>query len=373
MRATPVSKDPLPMILARVSKRLPNVEFERTALVPAQLGTHAYVVTDSDGKLRRLITNYILDLNLQRGRCLSDRTVQAYVAAAVEFEKWILVRGIEHFELKLTDVGEYRNYLKDEKALANSSVNLHLAGLRRYIEWLVGEGGDQDSPIRRWGGDKQFTRELSMRNVPPMPNVPTLDQFNEILKLVPTNYRLMLLWYQATGLRRSELPRLNLGHIPNRWETQLLKIQIIRKGGYSQEVYVPRELIALTNEYIKFDRQQIAFKLKVSIVDSNSPLFLNKSGRRAKGDSAYRALKAASNKLSIEVKLHSLRHLFAVEIYTRLKKMSLDKADLNALKITQKLLGHRSIETTMEYLRTLPLCEDDMAGVLENLLNDLFT
>lgn len=370
MTSTRASSDGLQAVLLRLSATHPELRASIPTLNAAQFSPHVFTVCDPAGRLRRTLTTYIVSLNLQPGRRLSDRSIESYVKVAIDLESWLIEQKIELAEVKFVDIGSYRNHLINERKLANTSINLYMVAVVRYIRWLADDGDLPNyAPILTWANNAAKLSELKVRDTPPISNVPNLSEFKEILGLVPMPYRLMLIWYQATGLRRSELPRLNVDNIPGKFEPALFRLKIHRKGGYSQTVYVPRELITVTNNYIKFERQIITTKRggKASL---EAALFVNMLGRRASGTSAYRALKNSSKSLSLEFTLHSLRHLFAVEIYYRLKKMTETNSDINALKMVQSLLGHRSLETTMIYLKSLPIPDVEIGDALSSLLSD---
>jgi len=365
------SKDDLDQVLRRLRLSHSGLVAELPSLKSPRSSPHLGVVLDDEGRLHANLSRYILDLNSQPGRRLADRTIESYIESAIDFERWLSSELTDISEARFVDVTNYRNVLKDDRKYADNSINLYMAGLVRYVRWVVEEGAIlNDAPISKWGINSQKLVQLKVRITPASVNVPSIRDFVALIKTIPMPYRLMLIWYQATGLRRSELPRLNLESVPEKPKKRLVKLKLARKGGYTQVAYVPLELMALTNKYIKFERQMLA-TTKNSGSTPMSPLFLNVAGRRATGTSAYRALKKSANLRSLRITLHSLRHLFAVEIYDRLKKMAVKNPDINPLKILQKMLGHRSIETTLIYLKSLPIPEEEISEALSSLLADI--
>jgi site-specific recombinase XerD len=126
-----------------------------------------------------------------------------------------------------------------------------------------------------------------------------------------------------TGMRISELVNLRVEHI------HLNEIRVRGKGGFSRLVYVTDHLSFLLNQHLIKNQitRGIIFK----------PLM--HGGEIYATDSVRQRLKKAFAEVGIEMHPHMLRHGFATDLL-------LNKADL---RTTQKLLGHKSLETTQRY------------------------
>ena len=137
----------------------------------------------------------------------------------------------------------------------------------------------------------------------------------------------------STGIRVSELCAINVGDI----NFELNRINIIRKGGFYDDIYFSDEVKDLLYKYIQEYRPILSPNFQN--VDA---LFISSQHQRITTRSIEKMLKAYTTKALGDkngITPHKLRATFGTNYY----KMT---GDLNA---TKQVLGHSSIEVTSKY------------------------
>lgn len=131
------------------------------------------------------------------------------------------------------------------------------------------------------------------------------------------------------GLRRGEIPKINIGHIDIKGKTLVVN----GKGGKQRVVPMGNTSAALLTEYIE------KYRIKSGL---NDPLFYNEIGNcRCTDNLVKQVFKRLKEKSGIKrLHPHLLRHTFATYYIA-------DGGDLETLRI---ILGHANIQTTQRYL-----------------------
>ena len=129
----------------------------------------------------------------------------------------------------------------------------------------------------------------------------------------------------ASGLRVSELCSLDKGMIIEN------RFTIVGKGGVARLCFIDQ-------------RTQIYLKLYLdSRNDNDQALFLADSGIRITSGAVQETFKSVRKASGIECSPHTLRHSFATNLLT---------TNTNLFHV-QKLLGHKSLSTTQQYLHVV--------------------
>lgn len=131
------------------------------------------------------------------------------------------------------------------------------------------------------------------------------------------------------GLRRGEIPKINIGHIDIKGKTLVVN----GKGGKQRVVPMGNTSAALLTEYIE------KYRIKSGL---NDTLFYNEIGNcRCTDNLVKQVFKHLKEKSGIKrLHPHLLRHTFATYYIA-------DGGDLETLRI---ILGHANIQTTQRYL-----------------------
>lgn len=219
-------------------------------------------------------------------------------------------------------------FLESNK-LGRRSVARKISALRSFYKFLMREKMVTSNPWKVISTPKiikklpsfLYTEEIeSLLN---QPNIRTTQGIRD---------KAMLELLYATGMRVSELTKLNLGDI------DLSESEIIVKGKGSKEriVLMGSYSILALKDYLKYARGKFACRHK-----ENRALFLGRFASRLTGRSIERILKKYIKSAGIEKKTtpHSLRHSFATHLLE-------GGADLRSV---QELLGHSSLSTTQMY------------------------
>jgi len=271
------------------------------------------------------IRNYINDLqgNYSRG---SGKGFFQFL----KFKDIGSLEGVDRYVLR-----DYLSYLM-EQGIAKASIARKQSAIRSLYRYLVREGLVSSSPIplsRNRGERSSFSIKLDKR----LPSFLTVGEMARLLKAPdlskPTGQRdraLLELLY-ASGLRVSELVRLNLEHI----YLDTREIRVWGKGSKERIVLMGEPAAEALVCYLDRGRPELLGSKKTSAV------FLNRYGGRLSERRVQRILEKCASVAGIgnRVHPHMLRHTFATHLLD-------GGADL---RVVQELLGHASLSSTQIY------------------------
>jgi len=196
-----------------------------------------------------------------------------------------------------------------------------------------------------------------------------------------------------TGLRISELCRLNVNDIPfeglndSTWKGAA--IDILGKGDVERPVTFPRRLVETTLIYIQQERPQ---RLEICerrygknseiYKDAERALFLNGQGRRLAKRSTWAAFVKFGALVNLKVHPHLLRHWFAANRLRKRHELLLAgnpnispralKEDLaTVIGSIQRELGHKKLETTLIYLESYfdEIAQDEKFAIANEIMD----
>jgi integrase/recombinase XerC len=260
-------------------------------------------------------------------RNASPHTIKAYTRDLSLFAAYAGSRGwkeIDHLVVRGFLSQLYSN------GLEKTSVARALAAVRSLYRWLAREGVVEQNPAKLVA-----TPKLPKK----LPRVPTIEEMNSVIDgsmpevaAFPERDRLMLELLYGSGIRNSELVRIDMDNIRRSEEAILIH------GKGSKQRYVPfgdSVKVALAAYLPK--RGEI---LEECHKHSNA-LLINLRGGRLTTRSVGRIIKkiAVAKGLSPDVHPHTLRHAFGTHMLE-------EGADLRAI---QELLGHERLATTQRY------------------------
>ena len=311
-------------------------------------------------------------------RNLSEYTVRNYLDDLAPLFQSMELQGVQ--SLAQVDRGFLRQYIawlmsgraiktgpsQWKRGHERASVTRHLAALRSFFRYLVGEGVVPPHPL--WKRGSRQSRVLIPKTEKTLPRVVGQEDVEQLL-MSPDNPeavgkpksmaiqlrdRAILELLYATGLRVSELSGLDLGDLDLRHRL----VRAMGKGSKEREVVMGRPARDALRRYIE-DARPLLMGPK-----GTDALFLNRFGGRLTKRSVQEMVKRYSL-ISIDTKVHPhmLRHSFATHMLD-------GGADL---RIVQELLGHSSPATTQiythvslaqsrkEYLKAHPRARTDAA------------
>lgn len=238
-------------------------------------------------------------------------------------------RKRDPFAVKITDIFDYLQYLKEVRGNGQNSVHKHAAVLKKFYEAMVALGIIDyfQNPLRDFKKMRPVAERvrdvLNRKEAKRLLMAP-----NENMVLGIRDKAIMLLLY-STGIRASECVGLKNKDV----DLEGHQITVMGKG--QRERVVP-----LSEEAVKYLKKYIQVRGEGSTLSS---FFLTRMRKGITRKGIYDRIKkyVGLAKIKKVISPHNLRHTFATELIER-------KVGLVTI---QHILGHRSISSTMRYLR----------------------
>ncbi len=289
----------------------------------------------------------------------SPNTVEAYASDLSQFFSFLAeeTKGKSAETLVPSDLRpeHIHNFLLTlgRKEYKGSSISRKLSSVRSFCRFLTRRGGLDHNPSKDVSSRKAHNH---------LPRVLSQEEVEKLLEAIDTRTplgkrdRALLELLYGTGLRVSELSRLNVGDI----DYSLGFVQVMGKGDKERFVPLGSKSIDCLGGYLQNGRPHLAKNLAGRRQSSSSaeiaepagatmrkPLFLNRWGGRLSVRSVRRILEKHLLLAGIDPSRcspHTLRHSFATHLLS-------GGADLRSV---QDMLGHASIKTTQIYTHVLP-------------------
>jgi site-specific recombinase XerD len=286
----------------------------------------------------------LYSLNLAKlGR--SPVTIKNYLSNLKLFSRW-LKETYEDERIEITGVKEidllsYRNHLRYSKRHKTATINQHVAALRSFFNFLYNNGFISESVITNLKPlSKPFLRA---------PEVPKRAAILKLFRMVDTSndrgkrdFAILQLFVQC-GLRLSEVASIELDDIDISERKGTLSI-IASKSGIERKIHLNKTARHAIKAYLE---------VRPTLRDTNK-LFISQLNRPLSPRSIYHLTKKYLEAAGMpHLSCHSLRHLFATNLYNRHKDILLVK----------EALGHKTLESTLRYSHK---SEEDIADAMEN-------
>ena len=272
------------------------------------------------------VNTFILDYidYLKYEKNLSPRTIENYKYSLIVFEKYMLNKNINLFDVTQYDIMDFlTNYFKDKGV---SSKTNSITSINNFYIYLVKDKRIDINPCENIDRPKMKKR---------LPDVLTVNEVDKLLDIplhTKEDYRdkAILEVLYATGIRISELTNLKMQDV----DFTNKVVRVFGKG--SKERIVPINKYAL--KYLGMYLDIRGSFLKGKLTDY---IFLNSKGEAISRESFGLELNKIVKKqgLNKRVTPHMLRHSFATHMLNQ-------GADLRSI---QELLGHSDISTTTIY------------------------
>lgn len=268
-------------------------------------------------------TNYLKQhIDILSFRDLAPGTITTYASYMTQFIVWTESRlpSKSFLDFSWEELRSYFTYLKQIRKLNPRTVNVHIAQLRDFYQYVLHKSWDRyQIPFLHYD-------EL-------LPKVPSKDEVNTLIDSVwnPKHKAELALLY-SSGIRVSELSRLKCG-----------------------DIYHSRQCIYISRSKNRSDRyaflSEKAFSLLAVYIRSCHPhatkddwLFPGqKAGSHINQQSIYNTFKKQLFLLGLAdagYTLHSLRHAFGLHLYE-------SGTDIMTIK---EAMGHKSLASTSVYL-----------------------
>lgn len=272
------------------------------------------------------VNTFILDYidYLKYEKNLSSETIKKYKYNLIVFEKYMLNKNINLFDVTQQDIMDFiTNYFKDKGV---SSKTNSITSINNFYIYLVKDKRIDINPCENIDRPKMKKR---------LPDVLTVNEVDKLLDIplhTKEDYRnkAILEVLYATGIRISELTNLKMQDV----DFANKVVRVFGKG--SKERIVPINKYAL--KYLGMYLDIRGSFLKGKLTDY---IFLNSKGEAISRESFGLELNKIVKKqgLNKRVTPHMLRHSFATHMLNQ-------GADLRSI---QELLGHSDISTTTIY------------------------
>jgi len=276
--------------------------------------------------MQETFDKYISYLEVERN--VSPYTVRNYTTDLLGFFQFLKAKGVS--SLKEVDRHVLRDYLSHlmNQGFVKASIARKLSAIRSFYRYLLREGVVPVNPIERASSPKLDKR---------LPSFLTIGEVERLLKApdlsTPQGQRdraLLELLY-ASGLRVSELVRLDLGQI----NLDTNEIRVWGKGSKERVTLMGEPAAEALRNYLGQGRPKLLGEKR------GNALLLNRYGQRLVERRVQRILEKYATLAGIDKRVHPhmLRHTFATHLLD-------GGADL---RVVQELLGHARLSSTQIY------------------------
>ena len=271
-----------------------------------------------------------------RLRDFRPRTQEAYLQAVSQLMARV---GVEPMAITDEHIRAYFLYLREDKKLAPSTINVALHGIRFFFLHTL---------QRDWA-----VFDLLRCHKPRLlPVVLSRPEVHTVLQAVHHPVRRMaLVTLYALGLRLNEGLSLETGDIDG---GRLMVWIRNAKGARDRGVPLPRPLLARLRRYWKTERPASATKFLFVADNTVAPVH----------DSTLQKTFAAARaeiRLAKPATPHTLRHSYATHLH---------EAGVS-LRTIQQLLGHKSLRTTEVYMHLTQPGAEKLQEILDRLMADV--
>jgi site-specific recombinase XerD len=321
-------------------------------------------------------------------------TLRTYAEILYDWFETLEQNAIVWSDADAVDLVAYRNRMMLQvsshtgRAYRISTINHRVRGVLRFYEWavrmrwlaasaLVGRPGDfavakEPRPARAESTQTTDRSLFVLRQFEPLPRPLVSEQARELLALLPPPYDLMARWQLYTGLRVSELLRLNVKEVTARHPSAATHhtIEVIRKGRKHGYVIASKSLLDETAGYLSGHRHLWMQRARRRGRPVEHPaLFINARGSPVGKNAYQRAISRAGRACGFKATTHLLRATFACMLLARLERLASQGVAINPLLVVKVLMGHERIETTDRYLRAIAVDACVLKEILDTLLS----
>lgn len=249
-------------------------------------------------------------------RDLSPNTKKSYRSFLKSYLEWLDSMGIQPKDASYENIRTYILYLKKTKKLSNHSINAHTSQIRFFRLYLLKQP---------W--DRYEVPAMTIKSY--LPEVLSVDETMAFINSInDLRLKACVALLYSSGLRLSELCHLRFEDI--HYQDGRIFIRASKNRSERYATLSKKAVLILTKYYYQYGRPR-------------GWLFPNKKGDGpVKSDFFGRliSLHLKSLNWSKHVTAHSFRHAFATHLY---------ESGTDLLTI-QKLLGHKSINSTTIYI-----------------------
>lgn len=266
---------------------------------------------------------------LEGARSASPHTLRNYGADLREFFGFL--NGKSLLEVDTLVIRSFLAHLKSRNH-AKATLSRKLSSLRSFFKYLARENRLRSNPVLGISTpkrEKKLPQFLDLSEVTHLLEAPSGGTWES------KRDRSILETLYSSGVRVSELVSLNRGDVD--LFSNLLRVR--GKGKKERIVPIGGKALQAIRDYL--GSLPASFRKKNEGRETQTPVFLNRSGSRLTDRSVRRLIVKYARRISLRggVSPHTLRHTFATHLLDR-------GADLRSV---QELLGHANLSTTQIY------------------------
>ena len=332
-------------------------------------------------------------------RAYTTETIRTYTEILIDWFDSVERSEIGWPDVDVRDLIAYRDRMlkklsaRTRRAFSPRTINHRVRGVLRFYAWAVRNGWLRESSLasnaadvtavphfrssrRRRFWDPQERSIFVLRQFESLPRPLRSDQARELLAALPSPYDLMARWQLYTGLRVSELLRLEVRDVLARTSEKTQdppyrSIDVLRKGRKPGYVIAPRSLLEETACYISQERagwsRRAARKRGMS---PTAELFFSRRGSPVCKNTYQHAIRRVAAACGFIATSHLLRATFGCWLLARLERLAKQGEEINPLLIVKILMGHEHIDTTDRYLRAIAIDVHVLSNVLDTLIGE---
>jgi len=285
------------------------------------------IIKNNKKEISEILSKFKNELNIEG---YSPKTISIYILYLDLFEKFIKKDLVT---AKSDDVVNYMSFLKLEKLVSSSTLNLFLSIIKHFYSDFLKQNLHIDIKLPRKANK--------------IPVVLTSKEIIELINITKNKRnRLIIEFIYSTGVRISECTNMKLKELDF---SEFTGKVISGKGNKDRLIILSKKWVG---EYKKYLEKR---KLKVD----SEYVFCRSDGKPLSVDSIQKFLKVSANAAGIKkiVSPHKLRHSFAT---------SLLENDVN-IRYIQQLLGHANLNTTQIYTKVNTNKLKNIKNPLDNL------
>jgi len=268
----------------------------------------------------------------------SERTQEAYTRAVRQLQthckKDPALIGEEELE-------EYFLYRRNQSEWAPKTLRVSYCGIKFYYRIVLNT---------EW---KLFLI-LKAQREERLPEIPTQETIHRVLANVTTFHNFVFFsTVYSCGLRLQEALNLRVTDI----DSSRMMVFVHRgKGAKDRYVPLPRETLSLLREYWKTHRNSKLVFPALGRGHRNGPTSTSAMNRSSVQGALIRAVKKTG--ITKKLSVHTLRHSYA----THLLEQGVN------IRVIQRYMGHKSLETTMRYLHLTRKGQEDAYQIIDSFM-----
>lgn len=344
----------------------------------------------AQGKLIEPVVSYLHEHLVRRAHTAD--TLRTYAEILYDWFETLEQNALNWDDADAVDLVAYRNRMMQQasghtgRPYRVSTINHRVRGVLRFYQWAVRNRWLNASPLaeqpanfaaaKRRHAKREWARQASdqslfvLRQYEALPRPLVSEQARELLAALRPPYDLMARWQIYTGLRLSELLRLNVKDVvtPRKSTNTHHTVEVMRKGRKPGYVIASASLLDETAAYLTHHRSAwVRRATRKRRRTQHAALFINPRGSPVVKNTYQRVISRTGAACGFRATTHLLRATFACMLLARLERLASQGEAINPLLVVKILMGHEHIATTDRYLRAVAVD----VGVLKNILDTL--